>query len=211
VIAAVFLEAAAAVAPLLRTPELSARWSEPSALAKFRVSGFAGHLARAVFNVERFLDAPTPTDGRMLDAVVYFQPAMGPDETDLTDPVHRVVRERGEQEAAAGPDELADRYDATRARLDIRLRELPGGRPVLMFDRYVLSLHECLLTRLVELVVHADDLAVSLGVPTPDVGERAADLVVTTLGRIARRRHGTLPVLRALSRHERAPANVAAF
>jgi hypothetical protein len=136
---------------------------------------------------------------------------MGSSVKDLADPVHRVIRERGEQEAAGGPEHLADRYDATCARLAVRLAALPDDRPVLMFGRYVLPLRECLLTRLVELVVHADDLAVSLGVPTPDVGEQASDLVITTLGRISRRRHGMQPVLRALSRRVRAPADVAAF
>lgn len=65
----------------------------------------------------------------------------------------------------------------------------------------------CLLTRLVELVVHADDLAVTLRVPTPEFGDRVEDLVVTTLARMARGRRGTLPLLRALARRERAPSN----
>jgi uncharacterized protein (TIGR03083 family) len=203
VITAVFLGAAARVAPLLRAPELASRWTEPSALADFQNSGLAGHLARAVFNIERYLQAPVLAGVPMVDAVTYFGMASGPE-------VDRAVRDRGEQDAAGGPADLADRYDAARARLTGQLAYLPKDRPVLMFG-HVLPLRECVLTRLVELVVHADDLAVSLGVPTPEVGEEAADLVVTTLGRISRRRHGTLPVLRALSRSERAPANVSAF
>ncbi|OLB80135.1 MAG: hypothetical protein AUI14_07825 [Actinobacteria bacterium 13_2_20CM_2_71_6] len=209
-VAGIFLDAAAAVAPLLRTRELADGWSRPSALAEFRISGLAGHLARAVFNVERYLEAPVPPDAPMLNAVTYFQPATGLDGRDPTDDVHRIIRERGEQDAAGGPEELADRYDATRARLAVRLAELPDDRPVLMFGR-VLPLGECVVTRLVELAVHTDDLAVSLGLPTPDIGEQASDLVIATLGLISRRRHGTLPVLRALSRRERAPADVAAF
>lgn len=210
-VAAIFLDAAAAVAPLLRSPELAARWTEPSVLAEFRISGLAGHLARSVSNVERYLAAPVPAQAPVLDAVTSFQPFSGSAEPDLADPVHRGVRERGEQEAAGGPRELADRYDASLARLAARLPELPDDRPVLMFGGLVLPLRECLLTRLVELVVHADDLAVSLGLSTPDVGDQAADLVVTTLARISRRRHGTLPVLRALSRRERAPSTVAVY
>ena len=84
-------------------------------------------------------------------------------------------------------------------------------KPVLMFDRHVLSLGECLLTRLVELAVHADDLAVSLDLPTPDVGDQAMDLVITALSRISRQRHGSLAILRAFSRRERMSSNVAAF
>ena len=206
----VFLATAGAVAPLLRTPELEQRWTEPSALAGFRISGLAGHLARAVLNVERYLDAPAPVDVPMLDAVTYFREA-GADADDPADPIHSIIRERGEQDAAVGHAGLAVRFDAARARLSGPLGMLPDDQPVLMFGRHLLPLDQCLLTRLVELVVHADDLAVSLDLPTPDVGEQAADLVIMTLGRISRRRHGSLPVLRALSRRERAPSDVAAF
>lgn len=210
-VTSVFLAAAAAVAPLLRAPELAARWGQPSALAEFRTSGLAGHLARAVFNVERYLDAPVPAGAPMSDAVSYFRTAGGPDTDDPSAAAHRTIRERGEQDATGGPVELADRYDATRARLAERLAHVPGDQPVLMFGRQVLPLRECLLTRLVELVVHADDLAVSLEVPTPEFSDDADDLVITALARISRARYGTLPVLRSLSRRERAPSTVAAF
>jgi uncharacterized protein (TIGR03083 family) len=213
VVTEIFLASAAVAGRLLRAPELAVRWTRPSALAEFRNSGLAGHLARAVLNVERYLDTPPTTGDRPLDAVSYFR-AAGPDIDDadtLSAAVHRSVRERGEQDAAGGPADLADRYDAARSRLAVRLPGLPQDQPVLMFGRYVLPLRECLVTRLVELVVHTDDLAVSLGLPTPSFREDADDLVITTLGRMARRRHGTLPVLRALARRERAPVHIAAF
>ncbi|GIH05657.1 hypothetical protein Rhe02_37240 [Rhizocola hellebori] len=206
----VFLATAETVAPLLRTPELESRWHEPSALADFRISGLAGHLARAVLNVERYLDAPVPHGIEPMDAVTYFR-TTGADADDPADPIHRVIRERGEQAAEGGPTALAGQYDSARARLGERLSGLSVGQPVLMFDRHVLLLGECLLTRLVELAVHTDDLAVSLGLPTPDVGDQAMDLVVTTLSRISRQRHGSLAVLRAFSRRERTSSNIAAF
>jgi len=206
-----FLSAAASAAPLLRAPELTARWSEPSALAEFRTSGLAGHTARAVLNVERYLDAEVPPGAAELDAVAYFVSAGGSDLADPSTAANRVIRERGEQDAAGGPQALADAYDAARARLAVRLAGLHGDRPVVMFSRYVLTLDECLVTRLVELVVHADDLAVTLRMSTPDFGDQVGDLVVTTLARIARRRHGTLDLLRGLARRERAPSTFAAF
>ena len=64
---------------------------------------------------------------------------------------------------------------------------------------------------MIELAVHLDDLAVSLDLPTPAIPDGAADLVVATLARIARGRRGTLPVLRALSRRERASGLATAF
>jgi hypothetical protein len=211
VIAEAFLDTAAVVSPLLRSPELAAGWGSPSVLADFGISGLAGHLARAVFNVERYLDTPLPAEFIEVDAVRYYllQVDEGPD-----DPVRRSIRERGEQDAGSGAADLADRFDDARGRLATRLRALPADHPVAVlaaYGRFRLRLDECLITRLVELAVHLDDLAVSLGVPTPAIPEAAADLVVTTLARIAAGRHGTVALIRALSRRERAPEVIAAF
>ncbi|GAB7187193.1 hypothetical protein ATKI12_7024 [Kitasatospora sp. Ki12] len=54
-------------------------------------------------------------------------------------------------------------------------------------------------------------LAVSVGVPTPELPPEAADFVVGLPARPAVRRHGWVDVVRALSRAERAPGRVAAF
>jgi hypothetical protein len=62
---------------------------------------------------------------------------------------------------------------------------------------------EYLRTRLVEFAVHVDDLAVSVGVPTPDLGSAADDEAIDVLVGIARIRHGDVAVLRALARRER--------
>jgi hypothetical protein len=59
--------------------------------------------------------------------------------------------------------------------------------------------------------VHSDDLAVSVGLPTPEFPPEATDTVAVLLTRLAAQRHGILPVLRALSRSERAPENIAAI
>ncbi|MDQ0911533.1 hypothetical protein QFZ22_007518 [Streptomyces canus] len=55
-----FLDTAGVASVLLRSPVLAERWERPSALDRFRVSGLAGHLARAVLNVERWLAEPVP-------------------------------------------------------------------------------------------------------------------------------------------------------
>lgn len=209
--ASTFLLAADAVAPLLRTHDLAVRWGEPSVLADFRISGLAGHLARAVFNVERYLDEPDVPDATPMDAVTYFIRVGGPEPGDRDAAANRVIRERGEQDAGTGADDLAIRFEAARERLGKRLPHLSGDRPTLMFGRYVLPLDEVLRTRVVELVVHADDLAVSLDVPTPSFPDAVADLAVGTLAAIARRRHGTEALIRTLARHERTVGSVSAF
>jgi hypothetical protein len=71
--------------------------------------------------------------------------------------------------------------------------------------------NDFLLTRVMELVVHADDLAVSLGIATPPMPEAATEATIQLLSRIAAWRHGPLSVVRALARRERAPASIAAL
>ncbi|HEY1178677.1 MAG TPA: hypothetical protein VGF17_21185, partial [Phytomonospora sp.] len=70
---------------------------------------------------------------------------------------------------------------------------------------------DLLVTRMMELVVHADDLAVSVGVPTPRFGESTVDTVLRLLTRLAVRRHGPTALLRSFSRAERAAKSIAAF
>jgi hypothetical protein len=87
-----------------------------------------------------------------------------------------------------------------------RLEAEPPERLVRVFDDMVIRLDDYLATRLVELCVHVDDLAVSLGEPAPPLPEAATGLAVRILVDVARQRHGDRAVLRALTRRERDPA-----
>ena len=75
----------------------------------------------------------------------------------------------------------------------------------------VMTLEDFLTTRLLELVIHTDDLAVSVGVPTPQAPDSAYERVIALLTQLAVRRHGQVAVLRALSRAERAPESISAL
>ena len=57
-----------------------------------------------------------------------------------------------------------------------------------------MALDGFLVTRLVELLAHADDLAASISIPTPEMPQMAYDLVIPCLTDVARRRHGNLAV-----------------
>jgi hypothetical protein len=204
-----YLESATVVANLLRAPEVATSWSEPSALRDFGVSGLAGHLARSVTQVHRIVQDP-PADGEPIPVLDHFtrNPWVA---TEHDDPLHIAIRKRGEDTAADGPAALADAVDVSRAWLERQLPDEPADRVVELTGMWCLTLDDFLLTRLVELVVHTDDLAVSVGTPTPALPEEATDLLVDLLARLAVWRHGPLPVLRALTRQERAPATIAAF
>jgi hypothetical protein len=65
-----------------------------------------------------------------------------------------------------------------------------------------MNLDDYLQTRLVEIVVHDDDLAMSVGLPT-NIPAEAISLAVDHLFAVARLQHGDLAVLRAFARRER--------
>ncbi|MGN2635213.1 hypothetical protein ACTD5D_03275 [Nocardia takedensis] len=72
-------------------------------------------------------------------------------------------------------------------------------------------LDDFLLTRLLELVVHSDDLALSADLPTPPLPPHVYEPVLDLLTRLAVTRHGQTAVLRTLARAERAPTTIAAI
>ncbi len=196
----VWFEMAAVARGLLAAPETAARWDAPSALAEFTVRGLAGHLARAVLLVEQYLDAPATT-ARPIPAAAYFSTVLTT--RDLADPFHVSVRQRGEEHAARGPGALVEAVDATLARLRTRLPAEPPDRVVAVAGGHAIRLDDYLVTRMVELTVHTDDLAVSVGVPTPDWPRAVSDAVVGHLVAAARHAHGDLAVIRAFARRER--------
>ncbi|MFC7383964.1 maleylpyruvate isomerase N-terminal domain-containing protein [Sphaerisporangium rhizosphaerae] len=205
-----FLSAARAAVGLLREPAVAGAWKEPSALPEFAVSGLAGHLAYQIFVVRQVLAGPVPSE-ETIPLLEHYKRARWVGAS-VDDEFNVGIRLGGEEVAAEGAAALADRAaSAVEELADV----LPGtaDRTVRMpiWGPWSLTLDDLLVTRLMELAVHSDDLAVSVGVPTPELPESAVETVVGLLSRLAVRRHGATAVLRALSRAERAPATIAAF
>jgi hypothetical protein len=76
---------------------------------------------------------------------------------------------------------------------------------------WALPTDDYLTTRMMEMVVHGDDLAASVGVDTPTYPDDVARPVLDLLTGVAVRRHGLTDVVRALSRPQRAPRSISAF
>lgn len=207
--AQLFLSCAHAAADLIASPEVAGSWEEPSALEGYTVAGLAGHLARAVLVVERYLDAAddgsgAPSDAAdLIDASGYFAAVLG-DHDPLDSELHRGVRDRGTETAADGPAALAATVRATTERLRGWLDDATLQRPIAVFGGSWMRLERYLGTRLVELVVHIDDLAVSVDA-TPDIDEDACRVVAGILAETAARRQGGVTAVRALARRERHP------
>jgi hypothetical protein len=194
-----FLDAYAGTRALLAAPQLAARWDDPSALELFSVKGLAGHLVRAGQAVLAYLAEPLPADAVAVDAPDYYAIVLA----SMDDAAHAAVRERGEANAADGLGALAAGRDKAEATLRDVLPAEPEDRLAKVFGDLVLLLDDYLVTRIVEILVHADDLAVSIGIDPPPMPRAAADLAIAHLVDVARVRHGNRAVLVALSRRER--------
>ncbi len=192
-----FLRGASAVLSALSDPAVAAAWDRPSVLADQTVGGLAGHLARGgVWVVDDYLDLDPPPVATFASTAAYCAQIAG-----LGDADHQAIRDRGAALAAEGPaavvDQLAERLPALAA----RLADEPADRLLPVFGGGM-ALDAYLGTRLVEQVVHLDDLArsvpeLAVGVPC-DLAAAVADLGAAT----AVERHGPTAVVRHLYRPE---------
>jgi hypothetical protein len=205
-----FLSTARSAANLLREPAVAAGWREPSALPEFSVGGLAGHLAYQILSIAPALAGPVPSEETVsllehYGRVQWIGAGLDAD-------INVRIRRGGEEIAAEGPVALAARVDSAIAELTDSLPTV-ADRPVRipLWGPWSLLLDDMLVTRMMELAVHSDDLAVSVGIASPALPQSAVHMVIDLLSRLAVRRHGAISVLRALSRAERAPATIAAF
>jgi hypothetical protein len=200
-----FLSSAAEARALIASREVAARWREPSALEQLDVGSVAGHLARAAFVVIGYLDTSDPDLGadapELLTADQYFERIMG--DFAASADAHAGIRARAAEEASEGQDALVARLDATLQELDARFASEPAERAVRVAAGLVLPLDEYLVTRMVELVVHSDDLATSAGLETPEFDALTMACVIGCLLAMVRSRHGDIAVMRSFARRER--------
>ncbi|SFK31655.1 Mycothiol maleylpyruvate isomerase N-terminal domain-containing protein [Streptosporangium canum] len=205
-----FLSTARSAADLLRDSAVAAAWSRPSALPEFSVAALAGHLAYQILVIPQLLTSPVPQEETV--ALLEHYSRVRWIGADLDDDINVRIRRGGQEISAEG-------HAALVARVDLALGELDGSlvsatnRPVRisLWGPWSLVLDDMLITRMMELAVHSDDLAVSVGMAAPTLPPGAVNTVIGLLARLAVRRHGPIDVLRALSRAERAPATIAAF
>jgi hypothetical protein len=207
---AAFLSAAGAAQLLASSPQVRDAWATESACAGMTVGGLAHHLLKQAGNTARAL-RDEPHDVEPIPMLEHYARAAWVRESQAgrTDP------EQDEQDnaaASAGPDAV---LEDGRATLDA-LPTLLGARrdPDTIFipwQGWALRTPDFLTTRMMEIVVHSDDLAASVGIPTPQFEESVLAPVLGLLTGVAVRRHGQDALVRALSRPQRAPATVSAF
>ncbi|HEV7527082.1 MAG TPA: maleylpyruvate isomerase N-terminal domain-containing protein [Acidimicrobiia bacterium] len=193
-----FLQTARVVQEAICDDAVGRAWDRPSVLDEQTVGGVAGHLARGgVWVVEDYLDAELPDAPRLKSAAAYF--ARSADFLKADD--HRQIRRRGAEVAAEGQlalcSKLGDRLEALAARLPTepadRYVGVAAGVAVMLLDPY-------LETRIVEQVVHLDDLARSVDRAPWPVPVAAQNLVIHIGVDVGALRTGATAMLRTLYR-----------
>ncbi len=206
-----YLETAArTVVDLAARPEVGAAWTRESACAGMTVGGLTQHLLAQVGIVDRLLSAP-PEDEPAIALAEHYARAPWANE-DLEAEVNVGIRETSDAQAAVGQEALVAQARAELSRLAGALGQQRTPDTVhIPWQGWSLTTEDFVVTRCMEMVVHGDDLAASIDVPTPQFPDPVVERVLALLAGVAVRRHGQAAVIRALSRPQRAPAHVSAF
>jgi hypothetical protein len=206
-----FLVAAESAVELIGRVEVVQRWDDPSALAEMTVGGLAMHLGDQILPVHAAVTAGTyVTDEEPVSLLEHYERVAWA-RSGIDDPSNVTIRQGAEESATRGHDALsASLEDALR---DIRMAFdaliLPPAMRMPWWD-WSLSFDDYLVGRIMEIVVHNDDLAVSADTPPPVLPEPVLGPVLALLVGVSLRRHGQAAVVRALSRSERA-SGISAF
>lgn len=210
----VFTEAAEVAAGLLTDPAVAAAWTRGSACEGMTVGGLAHHLADQVANTVRLLREP-PTAEEPIRLLDHYRRATWV-HTPVGEGVNAAISRGADEAAAGGPERLAEQVRADLAALPATITPVLAGEREpdtvhIPWQGWTLRTDDFLATRLMEIVVHSDDLAVSVELPMPTYADGVLRPVLALLTEVAVDRHGQAAVVRALSRPQRAPASVSAF
>jgi hypothetical protein len=196
---ALVVEAVEAAADLMSRTSVRDQWNEPSALDGMAVGALSAHLVRAAGATLAYLDRTDPSaqpDGELLTPVSYFHAA-------VDSPIHEQIKDVSASESAIGHEATVAKVRQLATDMKARLDTEPSDRLVGALGGRMLTLNDFCRTRLIEVLLHLDDLAVSVGEPRPETDPEGPAIVIDIIANIARNNHGDWPVLYALARSER--------
>jgi hypothetical protein len=200
-----FRDATDAAVRVVNHETVARNWAGRSALDGFTVGGLVSHLYAATRRTEIVLDEPVLEEGTSLGLSEFYGANRVNRPDDLAEGPHLLIREDGERRAKQGYEAVTRRFQELVTRLNERLpNESPELRvPVLLVAGGVTSLGTYVVTRIIELVVHGDDIASSVDLPAPQISSQTGSLVLGALVEIARARCSDLEMIRAFTRRER--------
>jgi hypothetical protein len=207
-----YLVAAQSAVTLLAQDAVRQRWEQASALPEMTVGALAAHLAGQVLMVRRAMVAgrlgreepPIP----LLEHYTRSAWAKG----SLDDDANVSIRANAESQGRSGHAAVLAEARSALDEVARMLAEEAEPRVVRMPSwGWSLSFEDFLVTRMMEITVHSDDLAVSVEVEPPLLPPSVLEPVLSLLVGVSVLRHGQAAVVRALARAERAPDSIAAF
>jgi hypothetical protein len=194
---------------LVTDPRTAARWDRESALPGMTVGGLTRHLVSQPECAVEFLTATQPAGAEVLPLLDSYGRADWLD-APLDHPANTSICDDFNAMAAGGPEH-------SRQILEESLAALPdavagaGTTTYVPWQDCALPLDDFLAIRLLEIVVHADDLAASVDAPAPTFDDDVLHPAIALLAVLSHRRHGQDATLRGLSRAERSHGPVSAF
>ena len=193
---------------ILGRAEVRGAWAQPSLLPDYSVGGLAAHAVHGVVWLEQLLKDTQPVGLRRVSVFEFFGPNRV--EKESVDPIAVSLQSAAEAFAHTGADAVTAACTTSRKEL---LGLLEGGSsdravPVLRVAGGRVALCDYLRTRVLEVVVHGDDIVCSLpGLTSPDPPVRSMEVSLGVCLELARARVGDLGTLRGFARTERAVAD----
>jgi hypothetical protein len=190
---------------ILSRAEVVESWSRPSVVARYTVGGVAAHAVHGVLWLEQVLKDAEPVGLRRVKVPQY----LGLNRVDggNDDPFGASLRSAAEAFAETGARIVAAAVTVSRDELVTLLGAAPATRaiPVIRVPGAYAPLSEYLPTRILEAIVHGDDVASSVpGLQVPDPPHDAVAVCLNVCVELAQARVGDLESLRAFTRIERA-------
>jgi len=206
---AAVLRAVDALVDLVAAPGVAASWESESALPGMTVGGLTRHLVSQPECAVEFLRIPPQKHAETLSLMDYYA-RVDWLHAAVDAPENTSIRDGFNELAGPGQAESVDILRQARADLPAAMAAA-GPATYVPWQDCALEMDDFLVCRLLEMVVHADDLAASLGCPSPQFDDEVLHPVVALLATLSVRRHGQDAVVRALARTERASTPVSAF
>lgn len=209
--AAAFISCGSVSLELASRDEVLDAWADESSCDGMTVGGLTHHLLQQLVHCVKGLGSPAPAGAPVIGLLDHYAQApwvVASREGDV-DPDQN---SQDNAAAAAGPEAVLEA--GRRAFADLpALFAKPRDPDVIHipWQGWSLATPEFLTTRMMELVVHGDDLAASVGLPTPEHEPTVVAAVLGLLADVSLARHGQVALVRALSRPQRAPGSISAF
>ncbi len=200
VAAAAFLSCAAVSLELASRAEVRAAWPDESSCEGMTVGGLTHHLLQQLVHCATGLSSPAPADAPVIGLLDHYAqaPWVAASREGAIEPDQN-AKDNGA--AQAGPDAVLELGRRALAELPALFAE-PREPDVIHipWQGWSLATPDYLTTRMMELVVHGDDLASSVDLPTPEHEPTVVAAVLGLLADVSLARNGQVALVRALSR-----------